>query len=834
MSADRDFEAGTTPPSPGLIALWAGLLSDAGVMAAVIDESGHVLLANRALREACGWLAGDAVPRSWRDCLPDDDPAAVAAFARWISSDVPPGPVEVRLRDRGRQPGRWLRWYRAPQRDEPDAVPTVALVGFDVTRERESDAKLRRATRFYQALSDMNAAMGRVRDAAGLFQAVCDIAVMSGGAHMAWVGQPQDGHLVPVALGGTARRYTEGLRLRIDAQEGGQRGPSREAFLSGAPAICNDVESDPRMTPWRDRALAAGVRASGAFPIRRHGECAAVLNLYFADRGAFDEQLIDLARRMVSDVEFALEKIDRDQARVEAERIASDREVQLAGLVDSALDAIIAIDAGHHVVLFNAAAARMFGVAANEAIGGTLDRFIPPDARETHRHHIERYATEGQTSRHMGAARELIGLRASGEVFPIEASISRSGEGERLLMTVMVRDVSQLRRAERERTARLQAEAASRAKTEFLSRMSHELRTPLNAVLGFSQLLKADTRDPLSARHREQVELVLQAGDHLRSLIEEMLDFAGIEAGRVAIEVRDLELRALLDGVLRMSAPHAQEHGVHLEAEYSPEDAVLLHSDPARVRQIVLNLVANGVKYNRPGGYVRLGIERTPGFIAIVVRDDGIGMTPSQQSQLFQPFNRLGREGGKTPGMGIGLVLVRQLARLLGGDVEVESSSGRGTTVRVLLPGAAGSPPVAGDGVDRPVDPDGHELRGRVLYIEDNRVNALLVEQMLARWPGVQVAIAEDGASGLAQAAEAPPDVVLLDMQLPDMNGLEVLRRLRGEPQTRHVPVIALSASAMPDEVAAARDAGADDYWTKPIQLEAFLVQMRKLLARDA
>jgi PAS domain S-box-containing protein len=800
-------------------------------MVAVIDEAGRVLMANRALREACGWRPEDEAARSWRDCLADDDPQAAETFARWIATDVPKGPLEVQLRDGGRMPRRWLRWYRARQDDGSGVAGSVALVGFDVSRERENDLKLRRATRFYQALSDMNAAMARLRDASALFQAVCDIAVVSGGAHMAWVGQPVDGFLEPAAWGGTARRYTDGLRLRIDEVQAGERGPSREAFLTGLPAICNDVEADPRMAPWRERARAAGVRASGAFPIMRDGACVGVLNLYFSEQDAFDEQLVDLARRMVYDVEFALDKIDREAARADAERIASERDLQLSGLVDSALDAIIAIDSGQRVVLFNAAAVRMFGIPAAEAIGGTLDSFIPPAAREAHRRYVERYAMEGATSRDMGSARELIGVRASGEIFPIEASISRSGEGARMLMTVMVRDVSKVRIAEREQSARLQAEAASRAKTEFLSRMSHELRTPLNAVLGFSQLLKADTRDPLSARHREQVELVIQAGDHLRTLIEEMLDFAGIEAGRVAVERRDFELRALLDGVLRMSEPHAQEGGVRLVADYAPDEAILMHSDPSRVRQIVLNLVSNAIKYNRRGGSVCLGIERVPGRVRIVVRDDGIGMTASQVSQLFQPFNRLGREWGTAPGMGIGLVLVRQLARLLGGDVDVESASGNGTTFRVTLPAGAGSPPAAGDG-RVPASDDGGEVRGRVLYVEDNRVNAMLIEQMLARWPGVQVVIADDGAAGLAQAASLSPDVILLDMQLPDMSGLEVLRRLRSQASTNGVSIIALSASALPDEVAAARGAGADDYWTKPVQLEMFLGDMRKLLAR--
>ena len=257
-----------------------------------------------------------------------------------------------------------------------------------------------------------------------------------------------------------------------------------------------------------------------------------------------------------------------------------------------------------------------------------------------------------------------------------------------------------------------------------------------------------------------------------------------------------------------------------------------MHSDPSRVRQIVLNLVSNAIKYNRRGGRVCLGIERVPGRVRIVVRDDGLGMTPAQLSQLFQPFNRLGREWGTTPGMGIGLVLVRQLARLLGGDVDVQSASGSGTTVRVSLPAAAASPPAAGDRQDRPVDADGNDVRGRVLYVEDNRVNAMLIEQMLARWPGVEVVIADDGAAGLAQAASLSPDVILLDLQLPDMSGLEVLRRLRSQASTKGVPIIALSASALPDQVAAARAAGADDYWTKPVRLETFLGDMRKLLAR--
>jgi PAS domain S-box-containing protein len=820
------------PSIVGSLQSWNDLLSEAGLMAAIAAPDGRILLANRALRQACGWTGEDDMPRFWiGDCIAGDDGAALAAFAGWQSGDAVPTSIEAALvhATGGRAPA--VKWHGLTIRDEQAGQAAVAIIGIDMSAEHAKEASLRRVSRFYRALSDMNAALGRLQDATELYHAACDIAVESGEARMAWVGLLEGDTLVPVACTPVAHEYLQGIRFQLEAGDGG-RGPSITALASGRPSVCNDIENDPFMAPWRDRARLFGARASGAFPILLEGRPVGTLNLYFPDPHAFDEQLTDLALRMASDLGIALAQLNREKARAQAERLASDRELQLAGLVDSALDGIIAIDRGQRIVLFNAAAARIFGVPASDAIGGSLDRFLPPGSREHHRHFVDRYAAEGATSRHMGYARELVGLRADGEIFPIEASISRSGEGEHMLMTVMVRDISQLRLAEREQAARIEAEAASRAKTEFLSRMSHELRTPLNAILGFSHLLNTDQREPLASRHREQLELILQAGSHLRALIDEMLDVAAIEAGRVAVDKRDFELCGLLDGVLRMSAPHAAQCGVHLQPLYASEAPLTVHSDPARLRQVVLNLVSNGIKYNRPGGHVRVGVEQRAGGVEIVVSDDGLGMSERQLAQLYQPFNRLGREAGAIPGTGIGLVLVRQLVLLLGGTISVQSVSGEGTGVRVALPASARpapSPP-AGQSATSGSSPDASALTGDVLYVEDNAVNALLVEHLLWRWPGVRVTTAPDGRSGIAQALAIRPAVVLLDMQLPDMTGLDVLRRLRSEPATSAIPVVALSASALPVEVEAAIDAGAVDYWTKPIDVDVFVAGMARLL----
>jgi len=816
----------------GSLRAWNELLSGAGLMAAVAAPDGRVLSANRALSEACGWAFDDETPHFWAiDCVAADEEAARAVFHQWRSGQATQATIEARLPVPGGLQGPCLRWHGAALQDEASSQASVALVGIDVSAERAKEAKLARIGRFYRALSDINAALGRLESAQALYDAACQIAVESGQARMAWVGLLEDDELVPVAWGGVAQDYLQGLQIRMEPEQG-RRGPSVTALASGKPSVCNDIETDPLMAHWRERALMFGVRASGAFPILLEGRPVGTLNLYFADRDAFDEQLTDLALRMASDLGIALAQLTREQARTRAERVAQERKAQLEGLVESALDAIIAIDANHRIVLFNAAAARMFEVTAEEVLGGTLDRFLPPASREAHRRFVQGYATGGTTSRHMGLAREVVGLRSNGEVFPIQASISRSGEGERMIMTVMVRDISQLRLAEREQAARNEAEAASRAKTEFLSRMSHELRTPLNAILGFSQLMRSDLRDPLSARHREQTELILQAGDHLRTLIDEMLDVAAIEAGRVAVDKRDFDLRELVDGVLRMSAPHAAQCGVSLKPLYAPDAALTVHSDPARLRQVVLNLVSNGLKYNRPGGLVGVGFEQQAGGVEIIVSDDGLGMSEMQLAQLYQPFNRLGREGGAIPGTGIGLVLVRQLVSLLGGSVSVQSASGQGTTIKVVLPASARPTPAPLPARERPGEAagDASSITGDVLYVEDNAVNALLVEHLLTRWPGVRVTTAPDGGSGIAQALAIRPSIILLDMQLPDMSGLQVLRRLRSDPATCRIPVVALSANALPAEVGAALDEGAADYWTKPIDIDVFVAGMARLL----
>jgi len=338
------------------------------------------------------------------------------------------------------------------------------------------------------------------------------------------------------------------------------------------------------------------------------------------------------------------------------------REQQLAGILDTTLDAIITIDSQLRIQLFNRAASHMFGHAAERMLGQSIERLIPQSSREAHAGLLSDYARSGMSARAMGETKTLSGLRADGVEFPIEASISRAGDGAEALMTVVIRDASRLREAEQVHKRYVTAEAAHTAKTEFLSRMSHELRTPLNAVLGLTQLLRVSTRGKLSELESDQLALVLSAGEHLHSLIDDMLAAS--------------------------------------------------------------------------------------------------------------------------------------------------------TTSAAPRPDAARSA----------------EPTGLVLYVEDDPVNALLVEQLLSRWPGVRVMVATEGKEGVALAIKHRPDLVLLDMHLPDLHGLQVLRLLRNNEATRHLSVAVLSAGGTADDVASALAAGAVHYWTKPIDFKPFLAGLREML----
>ncbi len=421
-------------------------------------------------------------------------------------------------------------------------------------------------------------------------------------------------------------------------------------------------------------------------------------------------------------------------------------------------------------------------------------------------------------------------------------------------------DITDRRTAEVVRQERELARRESQAKSQFLARMSHELRTPLNAVLGFSQLLQADAARWASAEAVQGQWLghIHAAGQHLLALINDVLELSSAEGNTLPLALQAVPLQPLAQEVLALLQPLQHSLGVHIETN-TLQAAVL--ADTTRLRQVLLNLLSNALKYNRPGGRVWVQAQaQDEGWVLLSVNDSGRGLDAQQQAHLFEPFNRLGAEALGVEGTGIGLAIVKSLVERMGGQVSVDSTPGQGSSFRVRLraapaPAPAGasstspslSLPQGCDGMraERPSDtgapparlPLAHAqvssrpagLPHRLLYIEDNPVNALIISELVARRPDLQLHLASDGLSGVAMALELQPELVLLDMQLPDIDGHEVLRRLRREPATAHIPCIALSANAMPEDIARALAAGMCDYWTKPLDFSLFLQALDRL-----
>ena len=388
--------------------------------------------------------------------------------------------------------------------------------------------------------------------------------------------------------------------------------------------------------------------------------------------------------------------------------------------------------------------------------------------------------------------------------------------------------------------ARDEAERLSHAKSEFLSRMSHELRTPLNAVLGFAQLLAGDTAEPLTPRQRERVHELQRGGAHLLDLINDVLDLARIEAGTLRLQPQAVALADAVHECQALVAPVMQQHGVQLEVQGPAGRHV--QADPTRLRQVLLNLLSNAAKYNRPGGRARLVWADAGARLRLEVHDEGAGLTAAQQARLFSPFERLGAEHGPVEGTGIGLALSKWLVERMGGAIGVCSSPGAGSCFWVELQAAepvaasSGLPPHAA-AMPSPTTPTppaaapGGAPPRRVLYIEDNEVNRLLMQGMLAQQAGLELQLAALPEQGLAMALAAPPALVLLDIQLPGMDGFEVLARLRADARTAGVPVVAVSANAMPADRERAARAGFDEYVTKPIDMALLLAVVRRWLA---
>jgi signal transduction histidine kinase/AmiR/NasT family two-component response regulator len=508
-------------------------------------------------------------------------------------------------------------------------------------------------------------------------------------------------------------------------------------------------------------------------------------------------------------------------------------------ILTSANFSIIATDEKGIIQLFNVGAERSLGYLAAEVV----NRISPSDIHDPQEVMARAQALSAELATTITPGFEALAFKASrgiediyeltyickdGSRFPAIVSITalRDDYGKIIGYLLIGTDNSVRKQVESDlHNAMAVAEKANLAKSDFLSSMSHELRTPLSAILGFAQLIESGSPPPTTTQKRS-VDQILKAGWYLLELINEILDLALIESGKLSLSLEPISLSEVMRECQAMIEPQAQKRGIsvtfhHIEGRYFVE------ADRTRVKQVLINLLSNSIKYNKGGGTVVVDcIAQGPGRIRICVKDSGDGLTPDKLTQLFQPFNRLGQEASVEEGTGIGLVVCKRLVELMGGAIGVESTVGKGSVFWIDLNLTAEPQPVAGAAepsasAQAPVPADAQTRT--LLYVEDNPANLMLVEDLIARRPDIRLLSASDGNRGIEIARASRPDVILMDINLPGISGITALRILADDPVTAHIPVIALSANAMPRDVERGLEAGFFRYLTKPLKVNEFM-----------
>ncbi|MEJ2502160.1 MAG: ATP-binding protein [Gemmatimonadota bacterium] len=513
-------------------------------------------------------------------------------------------------------------------------------------------------------------------------------------------------------------------------------------------------------------------------------------------------------------------------ARTEVEEARRESEERYRFVAESASDGILTIDHERTILFANRAAEKIFGLSITDMVGRPFSSLIPERVREDHDAALQKYLDTVVTS-NPEYALQIAGIGKGHREIALEISFGEYVKNNEHIFTGIVRDVTERKQLEHVlKRAKEDAERANRAKSEFLSRMSHELRTPLNAILGFAQLLELDR---LSAEQSESVDQILKAGRHLLSLVDEVLDIARIEAGRMALSLEPVRVAEVTQEAWELVRHRAEQSRITRVDGVTDDCDVTVTADRQRLKQVTLNLLSNAVKYNSEGGTVEIRCSRGvtgPNRLRVSVRDTGRGIPEASLSQLFTPFERLGAEQSGIEGTGIGLAVSRGLVEAMDGEIGVESEPGVGSVFWFELPlDAAPVPetePLFGAGGNG-ASPEAVQRASKILYIEDNPSNFRLVERVLARRPKVELLTAMQGGLGLEMAQDQQPDLILLDLHLPDMHGSEVLRRIREDGVTSTTPVVIISADVTSNQATQLLNAGARAYLPKPLDVQEFL-----------
>ena len=797
---------------------YAHLVSRVNDIVLLSDEEGNIVEVNDRAVEAYGYTREELLRMSVRDlrtCVEQD------ALTRVWETIVKQGwaPCEAQHR---RKDGSPLLVEGSARVVEFDGRSFCQSILRDVSERKKAEEELRRVTRALRVLSACNQALVRSADEDRLYSEVCEAITAVGGYPMAWIGAPEQDSAKTVRVvraAGVGKAYVDSIDVSW-ADEPRGRGPVGACLRTGDIAVCSDAGTDPSLTPWRASVERYGFKSVIALPLWCEGAILGTLAIYASESDAFHPEERSLLEELAGDLSYGVETRRRRVEQERAEEALRRSEREFRALFDNVNDAVFIVDTECRFLAVNQVACDRLGYSRDELAGMSIRDIDEPGPEPVNAQMLARHAQPGY------GLLEAVHVRRDGSRFPVEINARKVDYRGAPAVLSVVRDISERKRAEAEaekRTAELErarreAEKANRAKSEFLAHMSHEIRTPLNGIVGMSDLL-LDTN--LIPEQREFGETVRASARALLALVNDLLDWSRIEAGRMVLEPGQFDLAVCLNEIGGLMAPQARAKGLHysLDAEMA---CSLVTGDAGRIRQIVLNLLNNAIKFTAAGRVtlrVRGG-EPLDGkaVYRIEVEDSGPGIPADKTPLIFQGFTQADSSlVRRHEGAGLGLAISRQLTELMGGTLTVTSRMGVGSTFLLTLPLAMATvetvPPGTGGNATQAA---GQGVR-RVLLVEDNLINQRLGVRTLEKL-GWRADVATNGREAVDMVREGAYDLILMDCRMPEMDGYTATREIRsGEKSGSHVPIVALTAHAIKGAREECLGAGMDDYVTKPI-----------------
>jgi PAS domain S-box-containing protein len=749
---------------------------------------------------------------------------------------------------------RWVKIHAVPLRQEADGKVVQLAITRDITPYKQVEIEIHRVNRTLQSLGNCHKALFRAKNELDLLQQICQIIVEAGGYRLAWVGFAENDaekNIRPVAQAGYEAGYLQLLNLTWSDTIHGQS-PTGKAIRTGQTSIIQNILSDHNYQLWQCQASKRGYAAAIAIPLITNGQVVGALNIYAAEPNAFDTNEVQLLQELAADLAYGILALrnQRDRLLAEtalqqvknelelrvvertAELIAVNQQLQLelderqrvqealrisqtrlARILDIADDAIISIDAAQRITLFNQGAEKIFGYSAQEVMGQRLDILLPLRFSHAHRQHVVEFGQSSSLARKMGERREIYGCRKDGSEFPAEASVSKLDMGKEIVYTVILRDVTEQKQIER-------------MKDEFVSVVSHELRTPLTSIHGSLGMLASGLLATDSEQGKRLLQIATDSTERLVRLINDILDIERIESGKAKMEPISCNVTDLIAQAVNIMQPLADKAGVTLSISSL---SVQLRADADRIVQTLTNLLSNAIKFSLSGSTVWLVAQQQKDEILLAVKDTGRGIPTDKLESIFERFQQVDSSDSRNhDGTGLGLAICKSIVQQHNGRIWAESILGKGSNFYFTLPLLSLTQSYNSSAIADELEDISTQHLPLVLVCDDDATIRSELQTLLEHGK-YQVVTVATGEEAIAQAAAQHPDVILLDLLMPGMNGWETMAVLKEREDTKEIPIVICSVYQPRKD----NQANADfvDWLSKPVEESNLFESLRQLVA---